>query len=512
MPWTPIPFGEWLPDQPVTGVRGLDVCENAIPYNENAYAFAREIAANSNSLSARCIGAFTVEDKTQVVNIFAAEATKLWRLNTAGGSFAEVTGVSLYNSATARWNFTAYGERVIATNYLNAVQSFEIGSSSAFATLNAAAPKARYCAVVGNHLMLGNLDDGADGVQPRRVRWSAFDDETDWPTAGTTTAAQKQSDFQDLVAGDAGHITGLVSNLGNADVAVFCRRGVWRGAYVGPPFIYEFNLLEGVRGCDAPGSIVSTGGLCFYWSDHGFMGFDGHTAVPIGARKIDQYFRDNVNLARLAEMFAAYDPVNKVVMWLWPSATAPSTHCDRLLCYRPEVARWSLIKQNAEAIFATMALGYTLDGLDSFNASLDAITTSLDSDVWVGGRLQVGGFTTDHRLGYFSGDVATAVFQTKEIEDDAGRRLFCNGMRPLADFDPDSAGNLGELLFRDDLYAAQGTSTPSGSSGQVTPGADGAYPFRQSARYLAGKITYSGATTFRQARGVAMNLQPEGFR
>lgn len=499
-----LPLGEWLPDRPPTGLIGMTDAEEIIPLTEDSYAHWRALAAYSDAMTGRCIGATTFTDKDGTVNVFAGDATTLYNLNTAGGTFTDVANNSTsdYTNTALRWVFAQFGERVIATNGVDPIQSFVMGSSTDFADLAAAAPRARYCAVIKNFLMLGYVNDS--GVVPQRVHWCAFDDPTDWPTLGTTDAAQKQSDNRDL-HGDFGDVVGVVGNLGNADGAVIMQRGVFRVTYVGPPFVFQFDLVQGVSGCSAPGSIVTEGGICYYLSDFGFVAFDGIRAVPIGDRKIDNTFLADLNRARQGEIFGAVDPINKLIVWCYPSNGAPTTHCDRLLLFHRSLGRWTLSRQNCELVFRTMSLGYTLDGLDTIAPDIDALTTSLDSDVWVGGRLQLGAFDTSHKLAYFSGDPGRPVVKLGELEDLAmGRRGFINGLKLLGDIPSDDY----QLSLE---YRATQDAGFSATSGTME-GNDGFCPARLDARYARPVLRGTSATTFKSLRGVQVRLKRGGVR
>jgi hypothetical protein len=151
---------------------------------------------------------------------------------------------------------TSFGDRVIATNGADMMQTLFVGDTN-FVELSATAPVARYVAVVKDFLMVADTSDGFSGRVPYRVWWSALGDPTNWPVPGSVTAIQLQSDYQDLQQTDLGVITGLVSGLASAaDVAVFCERGIYVGSFEGPPAIFSFRVAQGASGSISPLSIV----------------------------------------------------------------------------------------------------------------------------------------------------------------------------------------------------------------------------------------------------------------
>lgn len=494
-----IPFGAWTPDLPETGSEGLVVCRNAIPYTRRHYVCARAVAAYSeNALNARCQGAIGMQSKDGTVNIFAGNATKLYRLSSSGALFDDVSKVAGYSTdAEVLWEFAQFGDRCIATNYADAPQSFVMTSSTDFADLAALAPKARHVGVINNFVMFGNLNDATDGVVPWRVQWSGINDATSYPASGSQAAADAQAGVRNLY-GDWGNVQRVIGQLGNADGAVLMQRGMFRVSYIGPPFTFQFDPVEGVRGSPAPGSVAEAGNVVYYLSDAGFMAFDGAVATPIGTQQIDDYFFANVDRGRLARISAAVDSINKIVIWSWPSTTSPSGYNDRLLIYRYDVGRWAEITQNTQVVFRTLSLGYTLDGLDSISSSIDDLALSLDSDAWVGGRPQLGFFNSSHQLGYMEGDPLNATFETGEYEDPEDRKIYVNGVKPLIDL----SGTDVQVALR--YRNGEADSLTTGPT--KTPGSDGIARNRIEARLMRIRVATQGAQ-FVRARGVRVKYR-----
>lgn len=496
MTWITIPFGPWLPDQLATGLEGLTLCQNAIPVTRRHYVSARAFSLDgAAALDARVKGGGAFQSKSGVINVFAGTTAKLHRLITAGGDFDDASVAGGYATADGdRWEFVQFGDLVIATNYADPVQSFTMSSSTDFATLAAGAPKAKHIGVINNFLFLGNINDSVDGVVPWRVHWSGFNDATSWPSAGTAAAETAQSSRRDLF-GRWGAVQGIVGGLANADGLIIMERGVFRVTYEGPPFYFNFQPITGALGTRAPGSIIQAGNVVYYYSSAGFVACDGAVVTPIGAEQVDNYFAANHPASRFAAEFcAAADHANKLVMFSAPSNTSPATRADRILAYKYDIGRWCEIAGAHEFLFNTMSLGYTADGLDAVSSSIDSIPSSLDSDVWIGGRLQVGLFNTGHQLGYFSGESQLVLIETGEYEDPEGYRVYVNGGRILGEFD--STGQLSMRLgyrnaFSETVQYLQANIRNS----------DGVYSLRRDTRYARlGVLRF--ATTPTYFRGV----------
>ena len=192
-----IPFADWAPDKADLG-NSATIALNCIPKAGGTYGPFADLAAYSNAITARCQGAYAGVDSDGGVANFAGDASKLYLLS--GITYNNVSRTAGYTTAVdGAWRFCQFGERVVATNYADDVQSYVIGSSSLFSALSTGAPKARHCALFDpGFLMLGDTNDAVDGAVSNRVWWSAYGDPTNFPTIGSATAEANQSDFNDL--------------------------------------------------------------------------------------------------------------------------------------------------------------------------------------------------------------------------------------------------------------------------------------------------------------------------
>jgi len=153
---TRIQFEEWLPDQPsVTSLRDAkNVFPTSIGYAPfaNAEDFSGNASENLNAVFGSKYG--------DEVAIFAGGATKLFKLDATDLSLDDVSKSGGYSGST--WQFAQFGGVVIAANNQAKLQSWTIGSSSAFADLNANAPVAKYVTVVRDFVVSANIGAGAE--------------------------------------------------------------------------------------------------------------------------------------------------------------------------------------------------------------------------------------------------------------------------------------------------------------------------------------------------------------
>jgi hypothetical protein len=496
-----INMGPWLPDQPDHMNPGLVICKNVIPRTDRSYGPFSDMSVYSNALpgGVRCQGAFTGRDASGNIAIFAGNQTKLHSLGSGALTFTDVSRTSggAYATGTDEmWRFAQYGSMVVATNFADDVQGYLFGTSSAFSQLSSGAPKAKYVAVWKDFLVLAHVQGS-----PQTVRWSAIDDPTNFPVIGSSAAAQAQSD-QQVMAGDGGHIQGVLGGLGNADGVVFQERALWRVTYVQSPLIFTFDLVEGARGCVAPGSIVQLGGTAFYLGEDGFYAFDGANSSPIGANKIDKTFFADFDQTYASRMSSAIDPINKIVYWAYPGAGNSSGNPNRILAYNWSLDRWSIVERELEFMFRAGTFGYTADNADGLGYTVDTSPFGPDSRFWAGGRSILSAFDLSHRLNFFSGSFLAAEIETGDLDLGKGRRVFVSGLRPLCDGGTVTAS----VGYRDSLDAAISYTTATSAA------ADSFCPQRVSTRFPRAKIAIAAGGSWAHLSGYEPRFRPEGLR
>ncbi len=486
-----LPIADYAPDLPPNNASGASAnVVNLFPRTKESWGPVGTLSNySSNGLSGQCLGAITAVDTNANNYLFAGDATKLYQLPLGSTAFSALnTGYTL--PANERWSFTQFGQRVIAAAQSQALQSFVLNSSSAFANLAASAPQARYITTIKDWVMVGNTYDSTNGEQPQRVQWCAIDDPTTWPAQGTPQEAQLLAGSQ-IIPGDQGWITGIVGNLGTADGAVFFERAIWRIVYQGSPTVFGFYPVEGVRGTKAPKSIAQLGALVYYLGEDGFYVFDGSQSRPIGVDRVDKTFWANVNTAYLSNIIGAVDPINRLVMWLYPSNSSGGVP-DSLLVYNWALDKWGFAQISAEYIFRAITQGYSLDSLNSLGYTLETLPFSLDSRVWTGGQVLMGAFTPTHNLAYFTGAPANMSADTVEVEPFAssGSRAFLTTVRPLIDGDSPTV----QIGTRQRLVDKPVFTAPSALD------ANGECPVRADGRYLRARIQTTG--TFTHFQGI----------
>jgi hypothetical protein len=359
-----------------------------------------------------------VAGKTPVnaTKLFAAGSTKIFDVSGVGAlTNVSKTGGYTPNASNDRFRFTQFGNVIIGTNNSDPIQSFTLGTSTAFADLAAGAPRCKFLTVVRDFVVTAFTTESST-VYPARVRWSGINDETTWGSSQVT-----QADFQDIP--DGGQIVGI---RGGEFGLVLMEKGISRMSYIGTPFIFQFDNISRGKGCIAAGSIAQVQGVTFFLSDDGFYMCDGQNVTAIGSEKVDRWFFSNADESGFDSMSAAVDPVRKLVIWNFKTSFAQR----QLIIYNFNTKKWTYGNAGTDFISDASTSATTLEGLDSISNSIDALTVSLDSILYMGGKYFLGGTSGAYVVTY-NGANATANIVTGDLN--AGGRSVVTLARPLVD-------------------------------------------------------------------------------
>ena len=471
MPETKITFGEWLPDQP--GIAGaLQAAYNVYP-QQIGYGPIPSLTDYSNSASENLTRVFSGKISS-TSTMFAGGATKLFKYNSTNRNLDDVSKVGGYTGGN--WSFTQFGDVVLAANNSQKIQSFTLNSSTAFADVAAAAPVCKYLTVVRDFVVAANISS-----YPNRVQWSDINDETDW-TSGPTS----QSDYQDIP--DGGDIQGIT---GGEFGLVLLEKSVVRMTYIGSPLYFQFDTISREIGCYEPGSVTQYGNMTFFLSDDGFYMCDGQRVSPIGAEKVDRWFWNDLSPS-YTKFSAAVDPVKKVVIWCYQNTNAGYS----LLVYNWQLNRWSYGATAASYISSAATSAVTLEGLDLFSASIDALGVSLDARQWLGGRLVFAG-VRDAKIVTFEGQPMSAFIETGDLSSIASIITLA---RPQIDIGSATVAVASREMLDDDIIYS--TAVAASDENRVS--------LRSSGKYHRVKVVPTGNWT--TMAGVDVNIVGRGRR
>jgi hypothetical protein len=422
----PIQLGSMVPDrQDTNGEGGVEVVQNLAKVADGYQSIPRWADSNRGTLDAECSGAWSGRTEDGQNLAVAGTATKLWLATT--GDLTDESGAVYTLGADARWEFGLFGNFLLATNYSDDVQVFDLGTSPAtFGQLSADASRCKYMAVIDQFLMLGNIvgrgvNAGAIGTRESGLHWSARGDHANYPQVGTDAAATVLSDW-DKFPEDGGQITGLTS--GSQWGLVLRERQVRRAEFVGGLDVFDFGeIVDEKRGCIVPGAAISVGPWTYYPSQEGFIACDGSRCVPIGHEKIDRYWRSMVNMARRFRVSKAHSSELRSVFWLFPDD-------DFLIAYNYELDDWyTLVGSGYEWLLSVLPLDTSMDDAPYATMDMDVnLPTGLGDqnmdELSAASVAELGAFNTAHKLGTFTSSLKQVGYIQTLFHGGEGRNLM----------------------------------------------------------------------------------------
>jgi hypothetical protein len=396
MPTQRIQLGEWMPDQ--SGITGVLTDAKNVVSQAVGYGPFPSAVAFSGTAAEELISLYAAKNPDSTTQLFTSGATKIYKVDGVGELTEVKSGMTTGINDKVR--FTQFGKVVITTNNADKLQAWTLGTSTSFADLDSTAPIAKYITVVRDFVVVANTYESS-AQQQYRVRWSAINDETDW-----TEDVNTQSDYQDIP--DGGQIVGI---RGGEFGLVFLERSISRMTYVGTPFIFQFDNISRNKGCMVAGSIAQYQGITFFLSDDGFYMCDGQQVIPIGSEKVDRFFIDDASESDYNSMSSAVDPIRKLVIWNYVATSGTR----KLMIYNFATKKWTYADAGTDYLSEASSSSVTLEQLDSINGSIDALTTSLDSRLYVGGKYFLGG-TLGAKVYTYTGTSLTGQISTGDID------------------------------------------------------------------------------------------------
>jgi hypothetical protein len=266
--------------------------------------------------------------------------------------------------------------------------------------------------VVRDFVVAGNTNTAGN-----QVVWSGINNPNTWGNTAVT-----QADNQ--IIPDGGEVRGIT---GGEFGLILLEKSIVRMSYVGSPIIFQFDNIARNLGCYESNSVAQWQGVTYWLADDGFYACNGETIEAIGAEKVNRYFFDTLQESTIETMSAAVDPFRALIIWGYP--TIDDNY--RLLTYHIPTKRWSYVDTDVNGISEMATPGITLEGLDAFSASLDALQTSLDSRQWQGGKLLVAG-VEGSKIVTFTGPSKSGIITSADLETGANMSMVTL-VKPIVD-------------------------------------------------------------------------------
>jgi hypothetical protein len=489
-------FGPWLPDLPATDNPGVTQAKNVLPVDKFYRAYM-PMNGSGDVLAARPRGGLSALDTAGNAFLYVGTTDKLWVRD--GDGWDDRSGAVYTTATNDYWRFAQFEDYVIATNYADVPQALEAGDAGNFAglALVGTAPSARQIGIVGQHVVLGDTNDGVHGVVPYKIQWNRIGDPTEWPVPGSADALSKQAGEQ-FMPSARGAVRGI---FGNDQFGIILQKtGITRMTYVGGDLVYQFDEYESTRGAEYPNACVQVGDSVYFIAADGFYATNGVSVVPIGAGKFDRFFLDSVNTGYKDRVYGGLDRSRNLIYWIYPAEASVGGRPNRVIAYNYREDRPAWAEDEIECLIAGLTSGTTLDALDDLFPSIDDVTPSLDDPIWQGGNQLLLGFNSTYQLASFTGTPGVATLETPEVELNPGLYTDITGFRPVVQGNSSITVALGTRNTEADSVSYTSEVSPTSRTGVAD--------FRACARLNRARVMITG--DFPAAQGGFFQSQAGG--
>ena len=346
--------------------------------------------------------------------------------------------------------------------------------------------------MVGDFVVLGCLN-----VNERKIRNSAINDATGW-TIGTNLCDEQEF-------ADGGRLTGVAGGeFGYVLQETSIRRMIFQP---GSDTAFRFERVEKEHGAAAGYGVVATVNAVFFISNDGFYSFGDNGLVPIGAQRVNKWFRANSDTTRFFSVIAFTDPYAPRIYWAFFNA-AGSTRFDRLLIYDWQLDRWSWSDASAMFWATSVTAGLSLEALDVYGSLDTGVPYSLDSRVWEGGRPVIGALDPAGRLAFLEGVTPLdATLTTAPLQLNPGARANVGRVMPLGVFNGAAlAVRVGRRERTQDAVSYTASVAPSSRSGIARMKASGRF------HEIETTIAQASGPQWTHAQGLDIGATPDGMK
>lgn len=404
-----IPFIGFAPDVDEMTPGMLTECTNVIPTLRGMAGAPTPVDVGIDALPDRCNGGAVLNRLDQQRRVFIGTQAALYEL--AGTSYVDRSRVGGYTGSTEnRWRFAQFGNASLACNETEPVQ-VSTGSGTDFEDIPTA-PKARVIETASGFVLAFGINSSLVGGDfPDAWACSGLYDHLTWTPGPSTQAANGR------LLDTPGDIR-AARRLGK-DVAVYKERSVYLGRYVGPPVIWQWELVAANAGALSHESVIDTGTAHVFIGRDDFWLFDGSRPRPIGAPVKEWFFSHSDSTYRY-RVRSYFDQFKNLCWWFYPTPGSGGELTDALV-YNLNNDRWGKVSLPVQAVLLYQGSETTFDdwppGPDvTFDTVVDMPFDSLAFDT---DSSAMGVIGADRKVKVLAGPCVTASLVTGDIGDDA---------------------------------------------------------------------------------------------
>lgn len=402
------PFIGFAPDLESTTPGAIMDCANLIPTLRGMAGAPTPLDMGVDALAAACRGAAVLTRLDQQRRVFAGTQTKMYELT--GTTYTDRSRAGNYTGSTEnRWRFAQFGNASLACNQTELIQ-VSTASGTSFADI-AQSPKATIIETASGFVLAFGLNAAYVGGD-RADAWACSNiyDYVTW-----TPATGNQAAYGYLL--DTPGDIRAAKRIGK-DVAVYKERSVYLGRYVGPPVIWQWDLVAANAGAISQEAVIDTGTAHLFIGRDDFWIFDGARPRPIGA-PVKEWFFANSDSTYRYRIRSYFDQFKNLAWWFYPTAGSGGALTDALV-YNLNNDRWGRVTVPVQSVLMYQGAETTYDNWPPGAATtFDNIADlPFDSSAFDTDTSALGIVGADLKIKTMTGPCATAMITTGDMGDD----------------------------------------------------------------------------------------------
>jgi hypothetical protein len=293
-------------------------------------------ASDSGNGGASVVGAYQVNTGSAIFTVGTGWGTGTWSRSTWGSGFALGIGEQL-----RLWSQSNYGEQLLFSPRGGALFIWQpgVGTTPAYVTRGTLISGVDVPSQINQILVsdatriticLGCNDYGAYNstpLDPMLIRWSAQEDYQDWTPSATNQAGSYR----------LSHGSEIVGSLQTRqEILVWTDSSLYSMQYLGPTFVWGFNLLADNLSIMGPNAIATAVGITFWMGVDKFYIYAGR--VETLSCSVWKYVFDDINITQSYQFFAGVNERFNEIWWFYCSAD--SNTIDRYVIYNYVDQAW----------------------------------------------------------------------------------------------------------------------------------------------------------------------------
>jgi hypothetical protein len=275
-------------------------------------------ASDSGNGGASVVAAYQINTGSDIYTVGVGWGAGPWSRSTWGSGFTTGIGQQL-----RLWSQRNYGEDLLFAPKNGPLYIWQpgAGTTPAFGTRGTLISGTDVPSEIGHMtisdstritICFGSSEYGAYGTadyDPMLIRWSAQEDYQDW----TPSATNQAGSFRLSIGSEI-----ITSVQARQEILVLTDAAIYSMQYLGPPFVWGFNLLADNISIAGPNAIITAGGATYWMGIDKFYAYGGRVeTLPCSVRK---YVFSDINLDQSYQFFAGTNEGFSEIWWYYCSA------------------------------------------------------------------------------------------------------------------------------------------------------------------------------------------------